>query len=116
MLLQYDGLNIFLDGVYRMGKARKRFLARPGNGREPASCGGGRENSDVLQATYRYLVLAISVLRDRWEGKRKRSERAAWRGSRFGRSEEELTATCFAPRSPKTSLYREFLTLDNPKV
>jgi hypothetical protein len=23
-------------------------------------------------------------------------------------------ATCFAPRSPKTTLYREFLTLDNP--
>jgi hypothetical protein len=28
--------------------------------------------------------------------------------------EEEPMATCFTPRSPKTTLYREFLTLDNP--
>jgi hypothetical protein len=31
--------------MYRVGKARKRFLAQPGHGREPASCTGGRENS-----------------------------------------------------------------------
>jgi hypothetical protein len=36
--------------MYRVGKARKRFLARPGNRREPASCAGGRENSLALQA------------------------------------------------------------------
>jgi hypothetical protein len=36
--------------MYRMGKARKRFLARPGHGREPASCVGGRENPLALEA------------------------------------------------------------------
>jgi hypothetical protein len=36
--------------MYRVGKERKRSLARPGHGREPASCAGGRENSLALQA------------------------------------------------------------------
>ena len=36
--------------MYRVGKARKRFLSRPGHMREPASSGGKQENSLALQA------------------------------------------------------------------
>ena len=52
----------------RVGKARERFLARPGHGREPASCGGSWEISYALQAPIvtklclEVCVAAVNVL------------------------------------------------------
>ena len=66
-------LYYILRCIYKVGKAGKRFLARPGHGRKPASCAGGQENSLALQApdvTRLCLVkryASLSVLRRRSE-------------------------------------------------
>jgi hypothetical protein len=120
--------------MYRVGKARKRFLARSGHGREPASCAGGRENSLALQApgvtrlcreseriyAMKWRIVVTNAFlefycKERREGKKKRSERASEQGgvaAAVAGEEKNRWPRALCPLA-KDHLYREFLTLDN---